>query len=99
MFTSHPLPLAFPVPHGPSIHQHFGLQCLEASNLEDDPIIFAQFADIFVLKVTKARALECWANFSPQHIYKPSQILLPVSLWTRDKLSHSDILSLDKNLD
>jgi len=30
--------------------------------------ILAQFADIFVLKVTKVRALECWANFSPQHI-------------------------------
>ena len=34
--------------------------------------VSAQFADnIFVLKVTKAHALECWANFNTQHIYKP----------------------------
>jgi hypothetical protein len=34
--------------------------------------VSAQFADnIFVLKVTKAGSLECWANFNTQHIYKP----------------------------
>jgi len=64
--------------------------------------VSAQFADnIFVLKVMKARALECWTKLNPQHIYRPEakHFQLRSSFWTRDKLSHSDILSSDKNLD